>query len=143
MSSLNDQIINVLSQSDIALSSREIGEFLNPPPAQRTLQRYIRVLVRDGSIEAIGKGAARRYRLPQHPERFREHQQFSLEDKYWSFIPIGEGAKEVVKYVQRPVAARVPVGYELDFLASYKPNETFYLSEASRKPLYFVISAVC
>lgn len=43
---------------------------------------------------------------------------------------------EEVKYqLRRPVFERTPVGYRREFLDSYRPNETFYLPEDTRRKL--------
>ena len=42
---------------------------------------------------------------------------------------------EVRNHVRQPREARVPVGYDREFLDSYRPNETFYLSADQRAHL--------
>ena len=42
---------------------------------------------------------------------------------------------EVRNHVRRPREARAPVGYDREFLDSYRPNETFYLSADQRAHL--------
>ena len=42
---------------------------------------------------------------------------------------------EIRRNVKRPLAARTPVGYARTFLDSYRPNDTFYLSQADRRNL--------
>lgn len=46
------------------------------------------------------------------------------------------GGHEIVIHVRKPVTERKPVGYNPAFLDSYRPNESFYLSEAQRAALH-------
>ncbi len=39
------------------------------------------------------------------------------------------------KKVRKPIQQRKPIGYNLEFLTSYKPNNTFYLPEDLRNKL--------
>ena len=49
--------------------------------------------------------------------------------------PLSEAAAEILEHVRQPLEARQPVGYDRAFLDSYRPGETFYLSEAEREHL--------
>ena len=42
---------------------------------------------------------------------------------------------EIQSMIRQPLTMRQPVGYNRDFLDSYRPNETFYLSLAEREQL--------
>ncbi len=48
---------------------------------------------------------------------------------------LSEAGAEIRKYVRQPVEARRPVGYDRSFLDSYRPNETFYLTDVERERL--------
>jgi hypothetical protein len=50
-------------------------------------------------------------------------------------VPLSTASKEIRHHLSQPVTARKPVGYNREFLESYRPNETFYLSEAQRAHL--------
>ena len=47
-------------------------------------------------------------------------------------ITLSESAAEIQKYVRKPVLARKPVGYNREFLESYRPNVSEYVSEKGR-----------
>ena len=49
--------------------------------------------------------------------------------------PLSRPGAEIREYVRQPPAARDPVGYDRAFFDSYRPNETFYLSQADRERL--------
>jgi hypothetical protein len=50
-------------------------------------------------------------------------------------VPLSAASQEMRAYLGQPVNARKPVGYKREFLDSYRPNETFYLSEEQRAHL--------
>ncbi len=50
-------------------------------------------------------------------------------------IPLSKAGGEVRDYVRQPSTAREPVGYDRDFLDSYRPDESFFLSQAEREEL--------
>lgn len=51
-------------------------------------------------------------------------------------LDISTSGKEIQKYVNQPQHLRRPVGYHRQFLESYRPNETFYLSQVEREHLH-------
>jgi hypothetical protein len=50
-------------------------------------------------------------------------------------VPLSQASKETRRHLNQPLTARKPVGYNREFLESYRPNQTFYLSEAQRAHL--------
>ena len=50
-------------------------------------------------------------------------------------MPLSPPSEEMRAYLRQPLNARKPVGYNRVFLDSYRPNETFYLSEEQRAHL--------
>jgi Fic family protein len=51
-------------------------------------------------------------------------------------LSLSKAARDIQKYVLQPLIARKPVGYNRDFLDSYRQNETAYLSEEERTRLH-------
>ncbi len=117
-------------------AQREIAAALDPPVSERTLQFRIRRLVDEGKLVREGARKTARYRLPspgpdlkaaaEPPEGFVPSQ---------ATIPLSAAGNEVQKYVTQPQAQRKPVGYNREFLDSYRPNITFYLSPEERRHL--------
>ena len=50
-------------------------------------------------------------------------------------VPLSPASQDMRAYLSQPLNARKPVGYNREFLDSYRPNETFYLSEEQRAHL--------
>lgn len=103
----------------------------HPGLARRTAQRWLNELVVAGRIKALGAGRARRYAVAHAPLVPSDN----LEDAHPKFIPLSADSRDILTYVDQPLSARKPVGYQRDFLASYQPNRTGYLSEPLRRQL--------
>lgn len=52
------------------------------------------------------------------------------------FIPLSADSLDVLAYVDSPLAMRKPVAYQEDFLTSYVPNQTNYLSPSLQRQLH-------
>lgn len=102
----DEQIVRILQEAEGPLSPSDLAERSGLPP--RTLRRRIRTLVDDGRVIASGQGPARRYQAATPP----------------------------TEPLSRPVHDRDFTTWEPEFLYDYKPNETFYLDEETRKALH-------
>ena len=106
----------------------------HPDLARRTAQRLIAKLIDKGQIAALGEGRARRY--------FRADAQSgrgalaNKADGFPPYIPLSADSQDILGYIDQPLEARKPVGYQRDFLDDYRPNETWYLSESLRRQLH-------
>ncbi len=104
----------------------------HPGVARRSAQRWIRRLIGDGRIVAVGEGRARRYFAVK---RAAGGPSPTEEEVFPSPIPLSVDSRDILAYVDRPLEARKPVGYQRDFLDAYQPNETWYLPEPLRRQL--------
>ena len=98
--------------------------------ARRTAQRLIGQMINAGQITARGEGRARRY-YPIDTAAVA-----AQTDRFPDFIPLSADSRDVLDYIDRPLEARNPVGYQREFLDSYQPNKTWYLSEPLRRQLH-------
>lgn len=136
MSSTTDLLNSILlSEGGVTLA-----ELLRTHPhiARRTAQRLIAKLIKRGEILAMGEGRARRYVGTGIGDSIRAegHSQPTHVDNFPDFIPLSADSRDILAYVDRPVEARKPVGYQRDFLHAYQPNATWYLSESLRRQLH-------
>ena len=130
------------SSTDLLNSIRTSGQGLtlaelligHPDIARRTAQRLIAKLLESGQVSARGSGRARRY--------FATGVQAATDTLaantagFPRFIPLSADSMDILAYIDQPLQARKPVGYQRDFLDAYRPNETWYLSESLRRQLY-------
>jgi hypothetical protein len=75
------------------------------PTNKRAIQRVFKNLIERQLIEPHGNARARRYTLA------------------------------LLAYLAQPKSVRIPVGYDQNFLRSYQPNQTYYLSKSQRTDL--------
>jgi hypothetical protein len=121
-----EAIETAVGQHEGGASAAQIAAALANPGARRTLQYRLRALVDAGRLRLTGDGRAARY----HPAG-----EAIPEPEAADVVPLSPEGQALLAYVRQPVAARQPVGYDRAFLDGYRPNETFYLTEAQRARL--------
>lgn len=130
MSSTND-LLNSIRASGSGLTLAELLT-RHPEIARRTAQRQIAKLIDSGEVTAQGEGRARHY----FAAGTLMGRDASKTDGFPPFIPLSADSQDILAYIDQPVQARKPVGYQRDFLDAYSPNETWYLSEPLRRQLH-------
>jgi Fic family protein len=130
MSSMSD-LFSSIQASSTGLSLAELLG-LHPEVARRTAQRQIQKLIEEKQIVAVGEGRARRY----FARELNGAATSTPIDGFPSFIPISADSRDIVTYIDSPLEARKPVGYQRDFLDAYQPNKTSYLSDSLRRQLH-------
>lgn len=121
------QLQEILHEIQSATSALSISELLasNPDRSRRTTQRQLARLVKRGEITATGNGPSRRYKAAS-----------TQKPSFPQAIPLSADSKDILQYIEQPLEARSPVGYQPDFLAAYEPNRTRYLSDALCRQLH-------
>ena len=105
------------------------------PPSM--LQRRLALLVEHGRLIPEGRGRGRRYQLPAGTGQVNiALPALEVEGKGETYVPISPEGKAVRDFVRLPVQERRPVGYNREFLDSYRPNETGYLTASIRRHLH-------
>jgi DNA-binding transcriptional ArsR family regulator len=128
-------IEDVLRRHPDGATARQLAAVLRVELPQRTLQYRLKQLVKVGLLVKHGKGRGTRYRLP--PMEAEVHEAITLGTLFAGevSVPLSARGAEVRTYVRQPIGARKPVGYNRDFLHSYRPNESFYLLPVERARL--------
>src|SRR3984885_4903810 len=128
-------VVNIVRQNTDGARRSEIAKAFKKVP-QRTLQYWLKSLVDEGRLTQEGKGPAARYRLPDAVEEQQEpaprHTGGEEEKSEDAAIPLSAESEKIRECLQQPSAARKAVGYNRQFLDSYRPNTTFYLSPKER-----------
>ena len=127
------ELLNHIQRSRNGLT---LAELLTDCPhiARRTAQRQIARLIESGQVTALGEGRARRYLAPA--TRAGSSTLAIGDDRFPSSIPLSADSQDILAYIDQPLEARKPVGWQRDFLDAYRPNETGYLSESLRRQLH-------
>lgn len=129
-----DELQQSIQESPAGLTLAELLA-RHPQVARRTAQRLISQMIAAGLINAHGEGRARRY-FPSMAGPINARPVVELTDRFPDFIPISADSRDILAYINQPLEARKPVGYQRDFLESYQPNQTWYLSEPLRRQLH-------
>jgi hypothetical protein len=125
-------------------SLSDVAAALPEKLADRTLQYRLKHLVDKGRLVKEGEGRRwTRYRVPAvaeaAPRALAEEAPKAVppaaEKAEDVAVPMSPTSEEMRAYLSKPLNARKPVGYNRVFLDSYRPNETFYLSEEQRAHL--------
>ena len=105
-----------------------------PNMTRRTLQRRLSLLLDAKRIVRDGQKRGTRYRIAlvtraanlvmQRPAIYGEGE---------SYVPVSTQGAAVREYVRQPLHQRTPFGYRIEFLESYRPNETTYLPATLRQ----------
>jgi len=129
--SIDVDLLKSIQESAAGLPLNEL-QVRHPDIARRTAQRWISQLIADGKIIGAGKGRARRY--------FSVNTQTTTtsvdRDSFPTYIPLSADSRDILTYVDQPLEARKPVGYQRNFLDDYQPNQTRYLSESLCRQLH-------
>lgn len=102
----------------------------------RTLLRRLRELVAAGHIRAVGQARRRIYKpVPQGEAVSLDRHAPAADGGEEEYVPVTPEGAEVRMLIRRPMVQREPVGYNLEFLESYQPGETWYLPYTLRERL--------
>ena len=125
-----DEIAKVIEEFPDGMAISGIKERLSSEMSTRMLQGRLTRLEADGRINSSGKKSATRY----FPVISTEVDNAILGE----VIPLSPQGRKIQEIIRRPLASRTPVGYNSDFLHSYIPNKTQYLSRGLMEDLYRV-----
>ena len=127
-------IEEVLREHPEGMTASQIETALATTPPRRTLQYRLKSLVDSRRLTMVGAGRWARYRVPRQIPLVAQGTLGNIGGSVQlTVLPaLSTAGAEIREYVRQPLAARRPVGYDRTFLDSYRPNETFYLSEAER-----------
>ncbi len=131
----------VVQQHPEGRTAQQISDALRSAPRRRTLQYRLKSLVDSRRLIMDGSGRWTRYRAPR--QVLLVGQAITANDTIASARleirpPLSDAAAEIQEHVRQPLAVRQPVGYDRALLDSYRPNHTFYLSQAERDRLHEV-----
>ncbi|MBI2603377.1 MAG: Fic family protein [Deltaproteobacteria bacterium] len=106
------------------VTAKQISRNLKEAIPLRTLQYRLKYLVDNKRLVKEGEGRWAKYLLPQSIEALAEVS-----------MPLSKIGAEIQNYVRKPVTARKPAGFNREFLESYRPNVSFYLSPREHEHL--------
>lgn len=117
------------------ITLQQIADALGPGLARRTLQYRLKYLVDAKRLVPEGEGRWTKYRVPLQQEGKEFAAGGETEPQTAVPLPLSKTSVEIQNYLRQPPERHKPVGYNRDFLESYRPNVTAYLSPAERARL--------
>lgn len=135
-----NHLVQLISEHRDGIGIQALLQRLGGSLPRRSLQRRLVKLIEQGRVQMSGEARAVRYRvIPtllnvpiDRKFKVREH---TSEDEY---VPISPESQQIKAYVRQPRQLRLPVGYKLQFLEQYHPNQTAYLSKGLRDQLHAI-----
>ncbi len=126
--SLRDKKMAVLRQ--LGLESEPVGLTelmlrLGEGYKERSLRRWLGLLVEEGAVKKIGQKRGTKYIAAGRSEE--------ANDEVSSCF--SSASLEAIEVVKRPLFERQPVAYADDWFDSYQPNSSYYLPEVLRRQL--------
>lgn len=128
-----DAIVNIVANFPEGIPIGKIIENLKIPISRRNIQHRLFFLVKNQLLYAEGRARARLYKLPSNEKKDKQDH---LEAYRTHAISLSPEAEDIQEQVSRPIQARTPVGYKIQFLDEYRPNITCYLTESIRERLF-------
>ena len=129
-------IENAVRRHPEGATAQQIADALESASPRRTLQYRLKYLVDNRRLSMEGEGRWARYRMPRIEAAGNlAAGRAEVRGEGEVLLPLSRQGAEIQKYVHKPPEARKPVGYNREFLNSYRPNETFYLATAERAHL--------
>ncbi len=100
---------------------------------RKSIRRVIKLMFDEGFLVAKGAARARVYISTELPTE----NNILLPTKRTDFqnIKLSTNSKKLLKAVSKSISGRTPVGYNQNFIKSYIPNKSFYLSQPNRRLL--------
>lgn len=124
-----DRILEALKEYPNGASADEIREASGLPLEMRSIQRRLSKLIANGEISKTGKARAVRYHLL--PQTITQQ----VKERDIDIIPLTVVSKGLLKHLSQPIQRRIPVGYQREFLESYRPNVDSYLTREEMQRL--------
>lgn len=124
-------------QSEVSIRPIAAAAGLSPSDEtdRKAIRRALISLTEQGLLTSKGKRRSRVYVLSAAEKTKVSEIEGTGKNNYFAGITLSPESENLLKNVSQPIAGRIPVGYNFDFLNLYEPNETFYLSAGQRENL--------
>jgi hypothetical protein len=120
-----DALVSLISESPTGIPAVSLRELVPFEGSDKSLLRRLNRLLQEERIRKKGQGRGTLY-FP-----VKEVSTAATTD----FDYLSEEGLKIRQKLSRPASLRKPVGYQLNLLVSYQPNQTWYLPEFTRLEL--------
>ena len=130
-------IEEIVQRNPESMTAQEISDELGHSLPRRTLQYRLKFLVDNKRLVMESEGRWAKYRMfpVVLPEAKNDPIYVGSPTPPLQVLPLSESGIKIQEYVRQPLELRKPVGYNRLFLDWYRPNDTYYLSQAERTEL--------
>jgi Fic family protein len=126
------RLLSEVPQVSVRSIANVVGLSGNYDANRKAIRRALNSLENQDKIVPEGAGRSRVYALKGTSAI---EGSFDNESDPYKGIDISPESLSLLRYISKEINEREPVGYNQDFLRSYKPNETFYLTAEQRADL--------
>jgi Fic family protein len=123
-----EKLVQIIANHPNGVTVEELLNSLAVTTPKRTLQYRLSNLVKAGVLKNVGSGRSSKYYISEVLGDKEASKILDVPSKS-SIIPFSSEALEIQKLISTPIQLRQHVSYQRDFLDSYEPNKTFYLSQ--------------
>ena len=126
----------IVRRHPTGVTAKQVANELVPAPPRRTLQYRLKYLVENERLFMEGEGRWARYRASRIAVGTgRTAGRGEARARGEALLPLSKSGAEIQAHMRQPPETRKPVGYNREFLDSYRPNQSVYLSETERNHL--------
>jgi Fic family protein len=133
-----NRLVDLISEHHDGIGIDALLQSLEGSLQRRSLQRRLAALVGQGRVNMFGEARSVRYRRSPRVIEALIEETASTKDQVAAevYVPTSPEGAEIKAYVRQPCQLRPPVGYKLEFLEQYHPNQTAYLPQGLRDQLH-------
>jgi len=132
------KLLEIVNSFPNGVNINEIASVFNQDFSIRSIQRLLLKLSKEGHITITGTARSTKYQ-PISKKETRLNTVFEFHNKTndtaTTLIPLSKEGKQAHSRVSAPIQLRSPVGYQQNFLKSYRPNIDSYLSGKEKEQL--------
>jgi hypothetical protein len=125
-------ISKILAGFPTGASFEQVYISLKDTLTERTLRRRLDTLQEQGVVRVTGQTRSAQYHLVAQEVQTSVTATDAEEVK----VPLSSEGTSIRHLISQPLGNRLPTTYNQEFLRSYQPNKTFYLSAEHRKILH-------
>lgn len=133
-----DRLVELISIHREGIGIDALLQAIDENMSRRTLQRRLALLISQDRIQTSGESRALRYlSTPLVMETsIQQHKNDANQASSEVYVPTSPKGDAIKAYVRQPRQLRSPVGYKMEFLEQYHPNQTTYLPQSLRDQLH-------
>ncbi|MBM3199244.1 MAG: Fic family protein, partial [Chlamydiae bacterium] len=118
-------LLKQLGLESSPISLRDLLAKLGPDFKERSVRRWLQLLVCEGMVEKLGRRKSTKYIIVKRPQKVSDEVSGCFSSASLAAISI----------MKKPIFDRQPVTYNEEWLESYRPNHDYYFDEEMRSQL--------